>query len=46
MRDVDMDGKVSFKEFANLFEFTIESYEKKGWHMDVSSLADSSNLIL
>ena len=32
-----MDGKISFREFADLFEATIESFEKKGLLMDVSS---------
>ena len=35
--DADMDDKITFPEFADLFEPTIESYERKGRQMDVSS---------
>ena len=36
--DADMDDRICFKEFADLFEPTIEVYEKKGYHMEVGTL--------
>lgn len=35
--DSDLDDKIGFKDFADLFEPTIQSYENKGLLMEVGS---------